>query len=145
MFLSHLADMLTLGKEMTKIFWDDSYGIGNEVIDKQHRELIEFFNAAHDHLRTDQDTGPIGINALIRMVEYCRYHFGFEEEYMEKIGFSDIQRHKEIHKRFYTTLNHNIQQLDQGEPVKTSKILELAENWIVHHILNEDKQITTSL
>lgn len=127
---------------MSKIIWHDSYNIGNEVIDKQHRELIEYFNAAHDHMLSGLDIKPLGINALIKMVEYCRYHFTFEEEYMEEIGFTGIKKHKKTHQDFYTKLNRNIQRLDHGEYILTSEILKLFENWIVHHILNEDKQIT---
>ena len=128
---------------MSKILWDNSYSIGNEVIDKQHRELIEYFNAAHEHMLSNQNTGSLGINALVRLVEYCRYHFAFEEEYMEEIGFTEIQRHKEIHKAFYTKLNQDLQQLGQRELVLTSEILKTFENWIVHHILNEDKKISS--
>ena len=127
---------------MSKILWDNSYSIGNEVIDKQHQELIEYFNKAHDHMLSGENTSSLGINALIRMVEYCRYHFTFEEKYMEEIGFENIHEHKKIHKAFYATLNNKIQQMDQGDYVLTSEILKLVENWIVHHILNEDKQIT---
>ena len=127
---------------MPKIIWDETYSIGNEEIDKQHRELIEFFNTAHDKMLSDKDISSIGINALLRLVEYCRYHFTFEEEYMEKIGFPEIQRHREIHKRFHAKLNRHLQQLDQGEWILTSEILKMTENWIVSHIINEDKRIT---
>ncbi len=127
---------------MSKILWNDSFSIGNETIDEQHQELIQIFNTAHDQMLTSQDTSTIGINALVRMIEYCRYHFAYEEEYMEKIGYAKVQDHKEIHKKFYTTLNHNIQQLDQGVHILSSEYLKLAENWIVYHILNEDMQIS---
>lgn len=125
---------------MPKILWDTAYNIGNDVIDKQHRELIEYYNAAHEQMLSNKDTSNLGNDALIRMVDYCRYHFDAEEAYMEKIGFANLGEHKKIHGAFYSKM-HGFLEMDQEERMLTSQILKIFENWIIDHILNLDKKI----
>lgn len=125
---------------MPKILWDNAYNIGNELIDKQHQELIVYFNSAHEHMLSNQDSSYLGLDALIQMVEYCRYHFDCEEEYMEKIGFPGLKEHKTIHAAFHSKLE-NLLLMDQEQYPLTSQILKIFENWIIYHILNVDKKI----
>ncbi len=125
---------------MPKILWEDKYNIGNEVIDNQHQELIAYYNAAHKNMLSNQDISSLGLDALTKMVDYCRYHFDSEEAYMAEIGFPDLKEHKEIHERFHSKLN-GLLMMDQDEWLLTSEILKIFENWIVYHILNLDKKI----
>ena len=125
---------------MPKILWDNAYNTGSGVIDTQHRELIEYYNAAHEHMLSNQDTSSLGLDALIKMIDYCRYHFDSEEAYMEKMGFSDLEEHKKIHAAFHDQIKELLL-MDHEDRILTSQILKIFENWIVDHILNLDKKI----
>ena len=125
---------------MPEILWEEKYKIGNEVIDSQHEELIAYYNAAHEHMLSNKDVSSLGLDALTKMVDYCRYHFDSEETYMAGIGFSDLKEHKIIHEKFHSKLN-GLLMTDQDEWLLTSEILKIFENWIIDHILNIDKKI----
>mgnify|MGYP001550406468 CR=1 FL=1 len=125
---------------MPKILWENKYNIGDEIIDAQHQQLIEYFNAAHEHMLSNKDTSALGLDALIKMVDYCRYHFDSEEAYMKKIGYPDLNEHQKIHEVFQSKLEGLLLMEEEQYPL-TSQILKIFENWIVDHILNLDKKI----
>ena len=123
--------------------WSDDYLIGIEMVDEQHKKWIEIYNEAHDRMMDDGLTvnkRDIGKDALKKMIEYGKFHFSFEEKFMEKIGFPEIEDHKKIHENFVQKLDSLALQLRQGIYVLNSEIIKLIENWLVDHILNEDRK-----
>ena len=127
---------------MPKITWQDSFSIGNEEIDEQHKRWIEILNRAHDHMISGENAGNVGRHTLIKMLEYTRYHFSFEEAYMEKIGYPGLEAHRKIHQTFCIKLEQSLNQMDNGVYILSTEIIKTTENWLVDHILNEDRKIT---
>ncbi|MBC8438337.1 MAG: hemerythrin family protein [Deltaproteobacteria bacterium] len=74
------------------------------------------------------------------MIEYGKYHFPFEEKFMEEIGFAEVKDHKKKHKDFVQKMDHIALQMHQGDNVLNSEILKVIENWILDHILKEDQK-----
>lgn len=127
---------------MPKIQWTDEFSIHHREIDAQHRHWIDIFNSAHDRMMSTEEPSAlltIGRDALVEMIDYTSYHFSFEEAYMEQIGFSGLAVHKRIHQDFSARLNRMRQQMDEGFQILNSEIIKVVENWLVDHILNEDK------
>jgi len=74
------------------------------------------------------------------MYEYVLNHFSYEEEYMRKIKFPDIVRHRRIHKDFDNLIYSYNRDIREGKIVLNTAIIKLIKNWLVDHILNEDKK-----
>jgi hemerythrin len=79
--------------------WKDEYNIGIEGIDNQHRHLFEIgariydlanANDAYDHYDEIMDV-------LRELKDYTVYHFGHEENLMEKHGYEHYENHKFQH------------------------------------------------
>lgn len=128
---------------MAKIQWTQDFSVNNPGIDQQHQRWIEIYNLAHDRMMSDEPIASkknIGKNALTEMIDYGKFHFSFEEDFMEKIGYPDLETHKQIHKDFTQKLNRISAQMDRGEYVLNSEVIKLIENWLVQHILHEDRK-----
>lgn len=63
---------------MAPIKWDESYSVGEAVIDRQHRGLIDLINALDD----DVEVGFV----LDQLTLYVADHFRTEEELMAGRG-----------------------------------------------------------
>ncbi len=125
---------------MPKINWDDSFSVGNDDIDRQHKKWIRIFNALHDAI-LNNDLTPyrtITIRALEDMLNYAKIHFSFEEKYMAGIGYPDVVAHRRLHKDFDTQIYQYYRDAQDGNAVLNTKIIKMVRNWLVQHIMIED-------
>lgn len=128
---------------MPIIQWSEKFSTSNPDIDTQHKEWLTIYNKAHDRMMGSNDTDfrSTGIDALQEMKAYSLYHFAREEEWMTAIGYSGLESHKNLHKAFALEIEGVIQDLRKGNHVLNSEIIKRIENWLTHHILNEDQMI----
>ncbi|MBF0469593.1 MAG: hemerythrin family protein [Desulfamplus sp.] len=130
---------------MTKIIWSESFSVGYEDIDNQHKQWIEIFNEAYDKMMGNDYSAlsDIGTDALKKMREYARMHFGFEEKYMEQINYPDLAQHKLLHEMLLLQLDRINKEFEEGVPRLNSEIIKVIENWLVGHIRHEDQKYNT--
>ncbi len=132
---------------MPKIKWDDSLSVNNDEIDSQHKEWIGIFNKMHDTIMTGNvgAVRNIGVNTLREMQDYARYHFSFEEEYMRTMNYPRLYEHQRAHKDFDNTIYSYMRDIQSGEMVLNSEIMELIRSWLFDHIAIEDKKYAAHL
>ncbi|MBU0972461.1 MAG: bacteriohemerythrin [Proteobacteria bacterium] len=130
---------------MVRIKWLDEYGVGHQKIDDQHKKWLEIYNTAHAKMMNPDENvfRTAGLEALQEMQAYGEYHFSFEENYMESIGFAGLAHHKQLHLDFLKKIEALRLDIHNGIHVLNSEIIKTIENWLVHHILNEDQKIKT--
>jgi hemerythrin len=79
---------------MTTIEWRDDYDTGLQVLDDQHRQLVEILNSLEDAVRRGRDRASV--DAILRdLIGYTQEHFGFEERVLagsRHPDFADLQR-----------------------------------------------------
>ena len=130
---------------MPIVKWMNSFSVQNKMIDDQHKKWIEIYNKAHDRMMDiipeDENLG-IGEAALVEMIEYTKYHFSSEEDFMKKIGFPGYEEHRKIHEAFIRKLEAISSQMQEGTHILNSEILKVIENWLIDHILTEDPKLT---
>ncbi|MBI9088872.1 MAG: hemerythrin family protein [Desulfobacterium sp.] len=131
---------------MPRIGWVDSFSVHDEKIDDQHKKWIELYNRVHAQMMgiepTDDYLG-IGEAALAEMIEYTKYHFSSEEDFMKMIDFPGYEEHREIHQAFVRKLEAISSQMQEGTHVLNSEILKVIEDWFIDHIQKEDQNYTT--
>jgi hemerythrin-like metal-binding protein len=127
---------------MSLIDWEESYSVNNEEIDNQHKTWIAIYNELHETLISGDIMEIYSVTAatLQKMLDYARYHFNFEEEYMRKINYPDLVNHRRMHKNFDTEIYNYYRAMQDGQFVLTTAIIKLIRNWLVDHILHEDKK-----
>ena len=126
---------------MSEIVWDDSYSVGNDALDEQHKKWISIYNNIHSVMIEGDvaERNAIGEKIVKEMLDYTRDHFKFEEEYMRSIGFPDLSEHYRKHKDFDNEVYALYREIQKGDFVFNTEIISLIRNWLQEHILEEDR------
>ncbi|MBA3013912.1 MAG: bacteriohemerythrin [Proteobacteria bacterium] len=127
---------------MDKIRWDESYSVNNQEIDDQHKEWIVIFNRMHNVLLSSgpEELKTVGGEILKAMNDYAEYHFKFEEEYLRRINYPELFEHRRLHRDFATQIYQFNREVNKGEIILSTDIIKMIRDWLVHHILQEDKK-----
>jgi len=129
------------------LIWKDSYSIGMDLIDTQHKHLFDIGNQAYELLKNGLKIDKYDEIVLIieDLANYTKYHFKCEEEYMIKINYSRYEIQKKEHTDFIKKIDgiqlHNI---DENQQKYIEELLNFVFNWVLEHILKEDKLIMSS-
>ncbi len=129
------------------IQWKDSYSIGVEAVDDQHKKLFAIANEAYELLKNELlvDKYDRIIAILEELRDYTVYHFRFEEEYMASIGYKKLLSHKVLHDDFIAKIQEiDLDSIDDQQEQNLIDILDFVVQWIEQHILGTDKFITGS-
>lgn len=127
------------------IQWKDSYSIGVEAVDDQHRKLFAIADEAYQLLRNELlvDKYDRIIAILGELRDYTVYHFRYEEEYMASIGYKKLLSHKVLHDDFIGKIQEiDLDSIDDRQDQNLTEILDFVVQWIEQHILGTDKLIT---
>ena len=76
--------------------FDESLVTGNEMIDTQHKELIDKINKLLDSCETSKEK-VVAVKTLDYLADYTEFHFGEEEKLQESINYPAIAEHKKEH------------------------------------------------
>ncbi|MBU3179004.1 hemerythrin family protein [Clostridium estertheticum] len=126
------------------LFWKENFSIGMEIIDAQHKHLFDIGNQAYllleNGLKVDKyDDITLIIEDLER---YTIYHFKCEEEYMLKINYSGYENQKREHTEFINKIHKmRLVDIDKGQQEAIEDLLAVIFNWLIDHILGEDRLI----
>ncbi len=122
---------------MNQIIWKDEYNVNNETIDDQHKKLVGILNEIIDILNSgnvDDDLKKI----VKELADYTSDHFSYEEEFMEGIGFPDLETHKNEHSRLTDEVFDTMTQLVSGQKMNLEDVYEFLHGWLINHILEND-------
>lgn len=128
---------------MDFITWDQSFSVGVELIDGQHKKLFEIINKLHKTIKkTDvTETEMLG-NIIQDLAAYVDFHFKTEEKYFNKFGYEKTVEHTAQHNFYEERIkNFKEQYEEKGESIGDD-ILVFLEEWIKGHIKIKDKEYT---
>ncbi|MFD3157000.1 bacteriohemerythrin [Haloimpatiens sp. FM7330] len=123
--------------------WKDSYSVGVEEINKQHKKLFELGKELYELIELDDEYDHFDeiMNILDELKDYTHYHFKSEEDLLTKHGYETLQfkLHRLEHKSFIHKMDSfNEKSIDFEQKDSVLKMLSFIENWISHHILETD-------
>jgi hemerythrin len=125
--------------------WKNSYAVGNDLIDAQHREL---FRMSDDLVEAIRKEGQAGRDACARAVvflkDYVVKHFADEEALQADLGYADLVRHKKLHSDFVDTVLDYEKRLNESK-FDTKIVQQFAGKligWLIYHVVGEDGKIT---
>ncbi|MBL4613326.1 MAG: hemerythrin family protein [Magnetovibrio sp.] len=126
---------------MRTITWNSDLSVGIDEIDAEHQVLIKYLNDMFVACSVGQ--GPAVLSkTLCWMQRYSREHFAHEEDLMHKLGYPGIDEHRQLHVELVSDLDDLIDELENGVSHDLSnKTMQLLEDWLLQHILVEDKKI----
>lgn len=121
---------------MEIIQWRPTLETGIDVIDQQHKRIVDYINA----LRIAQVKGDRGAVAktIDDVIDYTQSHFGFEEALMEDAGYPLLNAHKRVHELFIRRVAVLHQRFKSGEDI-AQDLHNVLARWLITHIQTEDR------
>ncbi len=122
----------------------DEFLTGIEQIDTEHRNLFEIadrlYTLKHEEFIPDKYDNIREI--LGELKDYTMTHFEHEEAYMASIGYKRMFTQKSQHDALRELINDwDLDAIDENQDESIDEILKTITDWLVNHILNEDKLI----
>ncbi|WP_444917229.1 bacteriohemerythrin [Microbulbifer sp. JMSA003] len=116
--------------------WDASLSVGINLIDEQHRRIVDYINEL-DLAHIENDKERIS-KVLIGLADYTSTHFDFEEDLMERSGYPLSDTHKKVHRSFVAQIDSYVEQHENGKDI-TRRLMSDLKIWLTNHIKNDDK------
>mgnify|MGYP001079578683 CR=1 FL=1 len=117
---------------------------GIELIDREHRRLFEIANELYE-LKCEEfipDKYDNIRHILEELRDYTLTHFEHEEEYMKSIGYKRMFTQLTQHNALRETINNwDLDAIDENQDETIEEMLGLITDWLVNHILSQDKLI----
>ena len=127
---------------MHKIEWDDSMSVNVDLIDAQHKMLIQKLADLSAAFRRGLEQNKI-MKTLDFMIDYTDFHFSAEEKVMEENDYPGLEEQKQQHEEFKLTLNNILE--DYKEEGTTAEIATTINvfllNWLIKHIMGSDSKL----
>jgi hemerythrin len=122
------------------VIWSEKYATGIELIDNQHRKLVELTNELYKTCLFSSDTLEAAFkDAMSRMVEYVRFHFGAEQKLLERIKYSQFHEHKKQHDELIKNILDAAKNFQEGKHFVPNHFVRTLKDWIFGHIAVVDK------
>jgi hemerythrin len=124
------------------LMWEENMVLGIDIIDKQHKSLVEQMEFLSDALASDKPLQKYE-ETLQFLDEYTVQHFRDEEQLMVEAGYVGYKRHKALHQDFIVELENMKETLLNGESPRSAAyvIFKVLLAWLVQHIMREDKKM----
>ena len=116
--------------------WDDTYNTDIEVIDTQHRQIVDYINKLHGAISTQNKHAVDEV--LESLIDYTISHFSFEEVLMENHGYPLAEAHRRVHQAFTDRIMRYQQEWAEGKDI-SRRLLNDLKIWLISHIQKEDQ------
>ena len=124
--------------------WKDSFNIGNTTVDQQHRSFMEIINEVYNSV-FGSSTDGVRKDLVDSLKSYAAMHFRTEEDLMESVDYEDLERHREQHRYFESLVSELEAHHVTGEAEALKKTLPFLRDWLLGHILEQDKKLASYL
>ena len=123
--------------------FDDNLITGNEMIDGQHRELIEKINKLLDSCENGSGKRS-AITTLDYLADYTEFHFSEEEKLQESINYPGLAEHKKEHEKLCQVVKELYEMLEEEEGPSAAFVEQVNRNvieWLYRHIKGFDRSV----
>ena len=121
---------------MNPIQWSQEFEIGINVIDAQHRRIVDYINELAEV--DGQSSRPAVAGVIDALLDYTYSHFAFEEALMEEAEYEFVAVHKNTHQAFTQRIDDLHQRFRDGDEV-AAELGELLKTWLIEHIQADDQ------
>lgn len=126
-----------------RIVFDEALYTGNELIDNEHKELIDRVNKLVESCENGKEK-VTAVKTLDFLMDYTEVHFTDEEKLQQDVGYDKLDQHKQQHEDFKKSVDELRQMLDEEEGPTDAFVQAVNKNisqWLVNHIQGWDKAV----
>lgn len=124
---------------MSQLKWTGKLSVGVDLIDEQHKMLIQRLNDMSSAIEFNKGPSEIA-RTLSFLIDYTDFHFSEEEKHMKEQGYPGLEEHITKHEEFKTTLADL--ESDYREDGATNLLAHSIDtfliNWLINHISGVD-------
>ena len=122
------------------VTWDENYITGIELVDNQHKELVNITNSLFSAcLDGKEKAAMVFKDTMSHMVDYVRLHFAVEQELMKRVNFPDYDDHKLQHDLFIKDIITSANEFHGGKTFAPNVFVRTLKDWVFSHIAYYDQ------
>jgi hemerythrin-like metal-binding protein len=129
---------------MSVIKWRESYNIGVEQFDAEHRKLVEMIGVMYEVVRDKSDKERVKA-VCEEILSYTEYHFANEEQALREINYPYLEEQIAQHAKLKSEAMRLQAVINESYPEGSIEFYHFLRDWLINHILNCDKQYNSYL
>ena len=118
-----------------KMKWIPEYNTGIDVIDDQHKRILDYINEIVE-IGDNTDRARIG-QILDNIIDYTQSHFTFEESLQEEAEYKYRVPHKRVHDLFIKKIESYRTRFEDGHSIE-DELHDVLSKWLINHIQHDD-------
>ena len=123
------------------VTWNDTYLVGNEQIDEQHKGLVKMTNEFYAGVQMGGLMAKVFFMKTIQgAVQYVKTHFATEEEIMQKAAYPLFSEHKKQHEDFVAEVAQQVHLYEKEDNPDPAGFVKYLMDWVLQHIAESDKK-----
>ncbi len=125
-----------------KYVWTSNLETGHEIVDKQHKALIEAYNELLDASARGEGYKELE-HTIDFLMDYTQKHFGAEEDLQIACQYPEYEHHKELHQEFTKIMQALCERLKKEGPSMSllGRVNREMGDWLILHIKIEDVKL----
>lgn len=120
--------------------WDQSFVLGIDEIDQQHRTIVEQFASFSEAIQAGTAQTELSDMANF-LVTYAQQHFATEEGYMERYEYPGIAEQRHEHLEFTADAHELLSRLEEDGASRELAVAMAGKlvRWVIQHVRNHDR------
>ena len=119
-----------------KMKWIPEYNTGIDVIDDQHKRILDYINEIDE---IDVNTNRARVKQILEnIIDYTQSHFTFEESLQEEADYKYRVPHKRVHDLFIKKIESYRDRFEMGHSIE-AELHEVLSKWLINHIQHDDQ------
>ena len=124
---------------MAFFIWKDSFNIGIEEIDQQHREFLGLLNEYYEVVSLSK-TATLDHELVNKLKSYVSMHFDFEVNLLKNTGYVETEEQLKQHNYFESRISELESSLVQGNTESLNAVFTFLRDWFLNHVLESDRK-----
>lgn len=124
---------------MALIEWTEDLTLKIDIIDEQHRKLVDMINEFYFELNKKGNKKLVS-ELITKMTNYAQLHFKTEEELFSSYSYDDAGSHIKKHEDFTDKVKDLTNRYKTGKHILSFEITNFLKDWLINHIQKCDKE-----
>ncbi len=133
-----IIEILTSYQSGSFVRWSKDYSVEVEIFDRHHQKLFELIGNLYKAMKNGI-TGEELTTVIDALLDYTNYHFGKEEEAMERFNYPGCAHQKKQHAHLVQSIKDLRSDMESGKAFVAVEIMEFLRDWLTKHIKGCDK------
>lgn len=118
--------------------WSEQYNVNIKEMDRQHEEILNMMNYLEEAIQNGKEERLIkmAVDDLNTCVES---HLKEEEDFLERINYTDLLNHKSRHTQFLVQFHMMNYAYQSGYLDVVQIFVQYLKKWFVFHVFSEDR------